>query len=150
VEVGMPQEPPLQEPSSELQPLMRTMPIPMQKVMPQEPRIRPMRWEQFIRLYPQELQFRQLEIQPIISTTGFGSVLPMGLMGFIIGWFLHLNYLRLLADFYLLLRLLGQLQNKNFTFFPFRLLLTIALFSMGGVTIVSPPPILMPPLEFAE
>ena len=77
---------------------MRIMPIPMQMVMPQEPRILPMRWGQFIRLYPQELRFRQLEVQPITSTTGFGLVLPMVLTVFIIVWFLHLNYFSAIAD----------------------------------------------------
>jgi len=91
VGVGMPQGPPRQEPSSELQPLVRIMPIPMQRVMQQEPQIRPMRWEQFIRLYPQDLRFRQLEMQLITSTTGFGLVPPMELMVFIIVWFLRLN-----------------------------------------------------------
>jgi hypothetical protein len=33
-------------------------------------------------------------MQLIISTTGFGLVLPMGLMAFIIVWFLRLNYLK--------------------------------------------------------
>jgi len=97
VVVGMPQGPPLQEPLSERQPLMLLMPIPMQKVTQQEPKIRPIRWQQFIRPYHQEQRCRPLGMQLIISITGFGLVLPMGLMGFIIVWFLRLNYLNAIA-----------------------------------------------------
>ena len=76
---------------------MRIMPIPMPKVMPQEPKILPMRWEQFIRPYPQERRCRRLEMQIIISTTGFGLVLPMEPMVFIIVLFLRLNYFSAIA-----------------------------------------------------